>query len=117
MALHVARQQTDEAEIELVGIRLDRQAPPRYRDLINEVAHLRDLIAAKDAHISSLETQVWAWRSQASNEVRSHKTTREAAWERECDLIRVIHQQTLVIQGDGESVGEAQRRRWWTRSA
>ncbi len=116
MALQIVHPTVEtEQTLELIGIRLDRPAPPRYQQLMTEVEQLRALVAAKDAHISSLETQVWAWRSQASNEARSHKATQAVAWERECDLIRVLHQQTLVLQGEGKRVNDGNSRRWWSR--
>ena len=120
MALHIARPDipinNDEHEVELVGIRLDRPAPPRYRELVAELEGLRAVVEAKDAHITSLECQVWAWRSQASNEIRAHRMTRESTWDRECELIRVIHRQALAIQ-QNHSESDGLPRRWWTRSA
>lgn len=114
MALHISSPQEHDAQtIEVVGVPLQRRPSmaPAMAALQTEVERLRELMEVKDNHIASLETQVWAWRSQAHNEGRSRHAEHEMAWERERDLIRVLHHQILHVQAIDER--EAVRRRWW----
>ncbi len=109
MALNIAREQTDQRQVELIGVRTDKS---------HEVETMRAVLAAKDAHIDSLESQAWAWRSQASNERRAYRLLQKESWARECELISVIHQQTLLLQNVQRNATEAARRRhWWNRKS
>ena len=105
-----------DAPIELVGVPLRPSAAQRVHrpnlDMLAEVAHLKEVLAAKDAHIETLETMVLAWKAQAQNEGRARVLDGERNFERERDLIRVIHHQLIELEGQA---APPPRSRWWRR--
>lgn len=108
--------------VELTGVRQDtlpRSAPQPATQAapMAEVSHLRELLAAKDAHITTLTAELEARRQEVN-----------AAAEREAGLVRALHQQQalhaqasgikLLPAADGTVAvpldGEQPRRRWWS---
>jgi hypothetical protein len=113
MALHISTVQEDQLPtVEVMGVPVRRPSTaPAMGALQAEVERLRELIALKDNHITTLETQVWAWRSQAHAEATARRSDRDIAYERERDLVRILHRQVVLIQDLEER--ESSRRRWW----
>ena len=99
--------------VELVGVPL-RHGRDRANtmDLLVQIALLRDTLSAKDAHIATLKTQVWAWKSQATNEAKERIADSRASYDREGELVRVIHHQLIQLEA---LQSPAPKKRWWLR--
>jgi hypothetical protein len=82
--------------------------------LLAEIAHLKETLAAKDAHIHTLQTQLSSWRAQAMNEATARNNETRSAYQNEADLIRIIHRQMMEIEI--LQTPPPPRRRWFGRS-
>jgi len=96
----------------IIGIPLRRQQT--NLGLLAEISHLQETIEAKDEHINTLQTQLWSWRGQAMTEAAARDGDTKAAYEREAEMIRVIHLQMMEIER--LQTPAPKRRRWFSRS-
>jgi pyruvoyl-dependent arginine decarboxylase (PvlArgDC) len=96
----------------IIGLPLRRQQT--NLGLLAEISHLRETIEAKDEHINTLQTQLWSWRGQAMSEAATRHTDVSSAYERESELVRVIHLQMIEIER--LQTPAPKRRRWFGRS-
>jgi peptidoglycan hydrolase CwlO-like protein len=76
-------------------------------DQVVEIARLCELLVEKDARISLLERGLAEWRERARVEIQAHAGAEQLAFERERDLIGVIHQQISTIDTAEASTQEA----------
>ena len=111
--------------VELIG---HPTAPPRYAartaldsavesavlthqlheiDQVVEIARLGELLVEKDARIALLERGLADWRERARVEVEAHAAAERVAFERERDLVGVIHQQISAIESAEETTRQA----------
>ena len=66
-------------------------------DQVLEIARLHELRVEKDSRISVLERGLVQWRERARLEGEARMASEQLAHEREHELIRVLHQQIMVI--------------------
>ncbi len=66
-------------------------------DQVLEIARLHELRVEKDSRISVLERGLAQWRERARAEGEARLASEQLAHERETELIRVLHQQIMVI--------------------
>jgi hypothetical protein len=76
-------------------------------DQVVEIARLVELLVEKDARIALLERGLADWRERARLEVEAHAGAERIAYERESDLVGVIHQQIAAIESAEESTQQA----------
>jgi hypothetical protein len=76
-------------------------------DQIIELAQLGELLVEKDARVALLERGLADWRERARLEIEARAAAERLAFERERDLIGVIHQQISAIESAEESTREA----------
>ncbi len=76
-------------------------------DQVIEIARLAELLVEKDARISLLERGLAEWRERARVEIEAHAGAERLAFERERDLVGVIHQQISAIESAEASTREA----------
>jgi len=76
-------------------------------DQVIEIARLSELLVEKDARISLLERGVAEWRERARVEIEAHSGAERLAFERERDLVGVIHQQISAIDSAEATTREA----------
>src|ERR1035441_2601329 len=76
-------------------------------DQIIELAQLGELLVEKDARVALLERGLADWRERARLEIDARAAAERVAFERERDLIGVIHQQISAIESAEESTREA----------
>ena len=76
-------------------------------DQIIEMARLGELLVEKDARVALLERGLADWRERARLEIDARAAAESLAFERERDLIGVIHQQISAIESAEESTREA----------
>jgi peptidoglycan hydrolase CwlO-like protein len=116
---------TDGAVVELIG---HPTTPPRFAtrtaidsavesavlphqlheiDQVVEIARLGELLVEKDARIALLERGLADWRERARVEMEAHAGAERIAFERERDLVGVIHQQISAIESAEASTGQA----------
>jgi hypothetical protein len=76
-------------------------------DQVIEVAQLGELLIEKDARVALLERGLADWRERARLEIEARAAAERLAFERERDLIGVIHQQISAIESAEESTREA----------
>ncbi len=67
-------------------------------DQVVEIARLGELLVEKDARIALLERGLGEWRERAHVEVAVRESAEKATYEREHELIGVIHQQLMTIE-------------------
>jgi chromosome segregation ATPase len=67
-------------------------------DQVVELARLAELLVEKDARIALLERGLAGWRERARVERDAHVSAERLAFERERELIGVIHQQISAIE-------------------
>ncbi len=67
-------------------------------DQVVEIARLAELLIEKDARIALLERGLAEWRERARVEIEAHAGAERIAFERERDLVGVIHQQITAIE-------------------
>jgi hypothetical protein len=96
----------------IIGIPLRRQQS--NLSLLAEVSHLQETIEAKDEHINTLQTQLWSWRGQAMSEAGARDADAKAAYERESELVRVVHMQMIEIER--LQTPAPKRHRWFKRA-
>jgi hypothetical protein len=115
----------DDPVVELIG---HPAAPPRFAsrtaieaavdeavlphqlheiDQVIELAQLAELLVEKDARVALLERGLADWRERARLEIEARAAAERLAFERERDLIGVIHQQISAIESAEESTREA----------
>jgi hypothetical protein len=66
-------------------------------DQVLEIARLHELRVEKDSRIAVLERGLVQWRERARIEAEARMASEQLAHERETELIRVLHQQIMVI--------------------
>ena len=71
-------------------------------DQVVEIARLAELLVEKDARIALLERGLADWRERAHREIDARAAAERLAFERERDLIGVIHQQLAAIESAEE---------------
>ena len=71
-------------------------------DQVVEIARLAELLVEKDARIALLERGLADWRERAQREIDARAAAERLAFERERELIGVIHQQLAVIESAEE---------------
>ena len=76
-------------------------------DQVIELAQLGELLIEKDARVALLERGLADWRERARLEIEARAAAEHLAFERERDLIGVIHQQISAIESAEESTREA----------
>ena len=76
-------------------------------DQVIEMARLGELLVEKDARVALLERGLADWRERARLEIDAREAAERLAFERERDLIGVIHQQISAIESAEESTREA----------
>jgi chromosome segregation ATPase len=76
-------------------------------DQVVEIARLGELLVEKDARIALLERGLADWRERARVEREAHAGAERLAFERERDLVGVIHQQISAIESAEESTQQA----------
>ncbi|MGA9114981.1 MAG: hypothetical protein WB802_14465 [Candidatus Dormiibacterota bacterium] len=76
-------------------------------DQVVEIARLGELLVEKDARIALLERGLADWRERARLEMDAHAGAERLAFERERDLVGVIHQQIATIESAEESTQQA----------
>ena len=76
-------------------------------DQVVEIARLVELLVEKDARIALLERGLADWRERARLEMEAHAGAERLAFERERDLVGVIHQQIAAIESAEESTQQA----------
>jgi hypothetical protein len=76
-------------------------------DQVVELAQLGELLVEKDARVALLERGLADWRERARLEIEARAAAERLAFERERDLIGVIHQQISAIESAEESTREA----------
>jgi chromosome segregation ATPase len=76
-------------------------------DQVIEIARLGELLLEKDARISLLERGLADWRERAQTERDAHAGADRLAFERERDLVGVIHQQISAVEAAEQSTQEA----------
>ena len=76
-------------------------------DQVIELAQLGELLIEKDARVALLERGLADWRERARLEIEARAAAERVAFERERDLIGVIHQQISAIESAEESTREA----------
>lgn len=67
-------------------------------DQVVEIARLSELLVEKDARIALLERGIARWRERALNEVDARSASEQRGYERERELVAVIHQQLTTIE-------------------
>jgi chromosome segregation ATPase len=67
-------------------------------DQVVEIARLGELLVEKEARIALLERGLGEWRERAHIETAVREASEKAAYEREHELIGVIHQQLMAIE-------------------
>lgn len=67
-------------------------------DQVVEIARLGELLVEKDARIALLERGLGEWRERAHVEAAVRETSERDAYEREHELIGVIHKQLTAIE-------------------
>jgi polyhydroxyalkanoate synthesis regulator phasin len=76
-------------------------------DQVVEIARLSELLVEKDARIALLERGLADWRERARVEMEAHAGVERMAFDRERDLIGVIHQQISAIDAAEATAREA----------
>jgi hypothetical protein len=76
-------------------------------DQVVEMARLGELLVEKDARVALLERGLADWRERARLEIDARAAAERLGFERERDLIGVIHQQISAIESAEESTREA----------
>ena len=76
-------------------------------DQVIELAQLGELLVEKDARVALLERGLADWRERARLEIEARAAAEHLAFERERDLVGVIHQQISAIESAEESTREA----------
>ena len=66
-------------------------------DQVVEIARLCELLVEKDARIALLERGIGTWRDRLQTEMSDRRTAEHLAFERERELVGVIHQQLTTI--------------------
>jgi chromosome segregation ATPase len=100
--------------VELVGHRADLVAldsavlPHQLHEIdqVLEIARLSELLVEKDARIALLERGIAEWRERAHAETSARLTAERESYEREHQLIGIIHRQLGALEG-AESVAQA----------
>lgn len=72
-------------------------------DQVVEIARLAELLVEKDARIALLERGLSEWRERAQLEVDARSSADRLSYERERELVGVIHQQITAIENAEES--------------
>ena len=76
-------------------------------DQVVELAQLGELLVEKDARVALLERGLADWRERARLEIEARAAAERVAFERERDMIGVIHQHISAIESAEESTREA----------
>ena len=63
-----------------------------------EIAHLSELLVEKDARIALLERGIADWRERAQAEIAARMAAARLAYERERELVAVIHRQINLLE-------------------
>ncbi|MFN2582259.1 MAG: hypothetical protein ABR498_05910, partial [Candidatus Dormibacteria bacterium] len=93
-----------DADIEVLGtIVLDRVA---------EIVELRETLEQRDKTIAELSGEVQQWRGRALSEAAMRKVEAEAALRHERELVSVVHEKMIEIDGLTAEL-EWRRLPWW----
>jgi hypothetical protein len=83
-------------------------------DNLIDLVQLRESLAERDAQVSLLEAEVSAWRQRALTEASARKADAAEAYDRQRELVTVLHRQ--LIQNDELQDALTRRQRsWWYR--
>jgi hypothetical protein len=82
-------------ERNIIGIPLRRA---ENADLLSEIQTLKESLVARDEMIDTLRQQLGAWQTRSSAEMRAREVESRAAFDRERQLVTVIHRQLTEMQ-------------------
>ena len=83
-------------------------------DNLIDLVQLRESLAERDAQVSLLEAEASAWRLRALTEASARKADAAEAYERQRELVTVLHRQ-LIQNDELQDELTRQRRSWWYR--